>query len=82
MSIRVAQIEAQIDGNKIIMRWEIPAEAHAVGLRAARGAGDLWLGDDLGTPEGVGALDAALLHGANAVRHRVSAQWNGIVPLF
>ena len=82
MGIRVAQIEAQIDGDEIRYQWVIPGVAHAVGLRAAVGGNRVWLGDDLGSPEGAGALEAALQHGVVAIGHRVRAQWNGCQPLF
>lgn len=82
MGIRVAQIEAEIDGDQIRYRWAIPGEAHSVGLRAAAGGNRVWLGDDLGAPEGAGALEAALGHGVTAIGHRVRAQWNGMAPLF
>lgn len=82
MSIPICTIAVELDGNTLRYRWTIEAESHAVGLTAARGGDAIAMGDDLGTPEGVGAVHAAIDHAAIAIRHRVSGSWNGLHPLF
>ena len=82
MSISIASIEVTADGDKIIYRWRISAEAHAVGLHPAHDGNALWLGDDLGSPEGAGVIDSAIDHARDSTRNRVLQQWDGTGPLF
>lgn len=82
MSIRIATIEVHLDGDAVRWKWTVEPEAHTVGLSAATGSNWCRMGDDLGTPEGAGAISAALAHASSAVDHRVRAAWNGLQPLF
>lgn len=82
MAITVAQVEVSLDGDTCRFRWTIPAQAHAVGLSAARGGGHLYMGDDLGSPEGAGPLKAALYHASDAILHRVLRAWDDTYNLF
>lgn len=82
MAIRIATIEVLLDGDAVRWRWTVQPEAHAVGLSYAAGSNWCRMGDDLGTPEGAGAISTALAHASSAIDRRVLAAWNGLQPLF
>lgn len=66
--IEVVRFRLLVDGHKGEARWEVPADAHPLGVTPAHGSRHWRMGDDLGTPDGAlkcalysrAALDAAL----------------------
>lgn len=82
MPVPIASISLELDGNALRWKWTIDPAAHAIGLTGSSGSNWCRMGDDLGTPEGAGAISAGLAHASSAIDHRVRAAWNGLVPLF
>lgn len=75
--ITIATIELTYDGKSIRGVYSIPKDAHAVGLSAHRRRYYDRIGDDLGSPAGVGIIGAVLHELAGQLVSDVADDWIG-----
>lgn len=78
----IARLVAEYDGDKVIVRASIPAEAHSVGLDARSWDYREYLGDDLGSPAGATVVADSLHVVATDIGRSLRYQWEGTQPLF
>lgn len=79
----IATISLEYDGGLVHARAKIPPQAHTLGLTAKEWHTAADMGDDLGSPEGAGAIEAVLQHAAAHLCTSLRIQWNDTTgPLF
>lgn len=73
--LAIASIVVTFNGDHVVTRWRIEAEAHSLGLVADVGRGSYRLTDDMGSPDGAATIAHAVQSAARGVSESVARQW-------
>ena len=77
----LVRLTAKVDGGVLLVRWDVPAEAHPLGLSPAHDTRSVRLVDDLGTPDGVVLVRDYMVEAVHRAMDELYGAWDA-EPLF